>query len=523
MFVPSTIRRVRRHSRPWLAAGQGYERRWRYAQERGEMFWRLMSPVLVAILLAMSAPLASARPPAAVGSPSAARPQGLNFHSDPDLHPPRARISADSDQGSGDIFLTPVSSYQRRVVIQHGPMIVDPRGRLIWFDHIAGIASDLSVQTYREQPVLTWWQLDGGVPVDVIMDRSYRRVATLHAANGYGADEHEFQITPQGTALIDAYVPVPRDLSRIGGPTDGKVEDCVIQELAIPSGRLLWEWHSLSHVPLRDSYIRPTGKQPFDYFHLNSIQQLPGGNLLISARHTWGIYEIGKRTGRVLWELGGKHSSFRSGRGARFSWQHDARLRGRTLSLFDDGSDGPSRPETQSSAKFLTLDLKSRPMRATLLRRYTHTPPLSTGSQGNTQLLPNHDVFVGWGADPEFSEYTPSGRQILDGSFVLGVSTYRAYRFPWTGQPLTHPSVAATSSSGAVTVYASWNGATQVAHWRVLAGATATTLTPRTTATRTGFETRIGVEGHPGYVSVQARSASGQVLSTSSTVTVPSG
>jgi hypothetical protein len=225
----------------------------------------------------------------------------------------------------------------------------------------------------------------------------------------------------------------------------------------------------------------------------------------------------------VIWELGGKHSSFAIGRRARFSWQHDAQLSGQTLSLFDDGTDGPSRQESQSSAKFLRLDPNSRPMRATLLRRYTHTPALSTISQGNTELLPNHDVFVGWGADPEFSEYTPAGRQILEGSFVLGVNSYRAYRFPWTGQPLTHPSAAASSAAGGLTVYASWNGATRVARWRVLAGLTPATLTPRTTAARTRFETAIDLAGRPPYVSVQALSASGQVLGRSAAVAVAAG
>jgi hypothetical protein len=428
-------------------------------------------------------------------------------------------LTADSDPDSRDIFLAPLNSYQRRVTIQHGPMILDPHGRLVWFDPLDGIASNLSVQRYRGRPVLTWWQsVGGGVGEDVVMDHSYRKVAVIKAAHGYGADGHEFQITPQGTALIDAYVPVKRNLSGVGGPVNGTVYDCVIQELQIPSGKLLWEWHSLAHIPVRDSYLRPSGTSTFDYFHLNSIQRLPNGDLLISARHTWGIYEISGKTGRVVWELGGKHSTFRLGRDAAFSWQHDARLSGHTLSLFDDGTDGPSRQESQSSAELLSLDTTSRPMRATLIRRYTHTPGLSTISQGNTQLLPNHDVFVGWGADPEFSEYAPGGRQILEGSFALGVNTYRAYRFPWTGQPLTRPSVAAASSSTGVTVYASWNGATRVARWRVLTGSSAGAMSAKTTAPRTGFETAITLAGHPAYVSVQALDSGGRMLGSSAAV-----
>ncbi len=447
--------------------------------------------------------------------------EGLSFRSEPHLRPPAVTLTVDSAPGSGDVFLAPVNSYQRRVLIEHGPMILDPHGGLIWFDPVNGIASNFSVQTYRSRPVLTWWQqLSNHVGEDVIMNSSYRTVAVLRAAHGYSADGHEFQITPQGTALVEAYVPVKRDLASIGGSRDGVVDDCVIQELAIPSGRLLWEWHSLGHIPLRDSYLRPTGHATFDYFHLNSIQQLPSGDLLISARHTWGVYEINRRTGRVIWELGGKHSSFSLGPGAHFSWQHDARLAGGTLSLFDDGTDGPSRQESQSSVKFLRLDLHSHPMRATLVRRYTHTPALSTISQGNAQLLPNHDVVVGWGADPEFSEYSPSGRQILEGSFAVGVNSYRAYRFDWTGDPGTRPSVAASGSSGAVTVYASWNGATRVARWLVRAGTDPHTLAVVASAGRTGFETTIGLSGHPSYVAVEALDSAGTVLGSSATVAV---
>ena len=87
----------------------------------------------------------------------------------------------------------------------------------------------------------------------------------------------------------------------------------MIQEVDIKSGKVLWEWHSLGHVPLTASYIPVVANLRvwWDYFHINSIEQLPGGNLLISSRSTWTIYEISRSTGRVIWQLGGKHPSFR--------------------------------------------------------------------------------------------------------------------------------------------------------------------------------------------------------------------
>jgi hypothetical protein len=447
---------------------------------------------------------------------AAARPpQGMRFFSVPGFHPPSVTVTADPDPDSGDIFLTPRNSYQRQVPIQHGPMILNSQGQLVWFDRLpAGLATDLEVQHYLGRPVLTWWQ---GVAVnraaeDVIMDSSYRPVATLHAGHGYATDTHEFKITPQDTALIAAVRRVRANLTRMGGPRHGIVDDNIVQELDIKTGRVLWEWHSYGHVPLRASYARPAGPEPFDYFHLNSVQSLSNGNLLVSARSTWAIYEVSRKTGRILWTLGGKRSSFTLGPGARFSWQHDARIHGHTLSLFDDASNGPSQQENQSSAKVLSLNMTT--MTATLVHRYTHSPGLLAVSQGSAQTLPDGDVFVGWGADPDFSEFSPSGRQIFNGSFVLGVNSYRAYRFPWTGQPASSPALA-VSSGPSVTVYASWNGATEVAAWRVMGGNSPTSLGSVAQAARTGFETTIQLTSSLNYFAVQALDARGNVLGTS--------
>lgn len=452
---------------------------------------------------------------------------GMSYHSAPGLRPPTVKVSGRADSQSGDIFLTPRNSYQRQVRIQHGPMILDSHGRLVWFRQASpgSVAVNLQVQTYQGHPVLTWWQGTDSFSAgfDVIVDSSYRTVAVLRAGPAgahYATDAHDFQITPQGTALIQGYAGVQADLRRFGGPAKGVVQDDIVQELDIRTGRVLWEWHSYGHVPLSASYVRPDGSNWFDYFHLNSLQQLPNGNILVSARNTWGIYEISRKTGRIVWTLGGKDSSFHLGPGARFSWQHDAHMTGRNLTLFDDASDGPSRQEAQSSAEVLKLDERTRA--ATLVHRYTHTPALLTVSQGSLQLLRDGNAFVDWGADPQFSEYTRDGRQIFDARFVLGVNTYRAYRFPWVGRPTTRPALAVIRGPrGGTTVYASWNGATQVAAWRVLGGAGTTSLRPLARATKAGFETTIRLTSSPADVIVQALSAGGLVLGTSPVKPVP--
>ncbi|HZU60129.1 MAG TPA: arylsulfotransferase family protein [Solirubrobacteraceae bacterium] len=446
--------------------------------------------------------------PAGPRAQAARRGPVQHYRSEPHLHPPAVTASSNPDTGSGDIFLTPRHSSQQ------GPMILDSQGHLVWFHRVAGMAYNLEVQQYRGHPVLTWWQGGGSHPgEDVIAGRSYHVMRVLHAANGYTADVHEFQITRQGTAIIDCVVPVQANLTSVGGASNGVVQDNVIQELDIRTGRLLWEWHSLGHIPISDSYRKPpSGSQPYSYFHMNAIQQLPDGNLLVSGSATWAAYKISRRTGRVIWALGGKHSSFRMNRKARFEWQHDPHLLpGNILSVFDDAAS--PQEEAQSSAKVLRLHMKT--MTATLLRRYKHKPPLLATHAGSVQILPNHDVFVGWGSRGIFSEYTRPGQQIFHVKFAVGIYSYRAYRFPWHARPQKGPSLAIVRHAGQTTLYVSWNGATQVASWKVLGGPRPGHLQRVETVPKTGFETTIRLTSAPPYVQLEALNSSGHGLARS--------
>jgi hypothetical protein len=462
-----------------------------------------------------------ARPASQPGPSAAADRRGSTgrtqrFRSRGDLHPPALGLTSDADTGSGEFFITAFGTGQS------GAMILNSRGQLVWFQPTNGGAFNLQVQRYRKQPVLTYWQgrvVDfHGAGEDVILDHHYRPVAVLHAGNGYSADLHEFQLTPQGTALIDAYVPVKTDLTSVGGPRNGRAYDCVIQELDIRTGKVLWEWHSLGHIPVSASYRGKPSSRTYQYLHLNSIQQLPNGTLLVSARNTWAVYDISKQTGNILWSVGGKTSSLKLTRAAQFEWQHDARLNGNNLTVFDDASSPKEEP--QSSVKRIRLDFQARS--ASLVHSYTHTPALLAYNQGNGQTLPNGNLVVGWGSESQFSEYTPSGRQIFNGILPIGITTYRAYRFPWTGQPLAPPSLAIVPGpTGALNIYSSWNGATRVAAWRVIGGSTPGTLGWFDKSPVSGFETHLKIHSQPAHLAVQALSASGQVLGTSPVHAVP--
>jgi hypothetical protein len=448
-------------------------------------------------------------------------PPAQHFATRPDLRPPLVRVLTPAHATApGYIFVAP-----KKGVEEAGPLILDDHGQVVWFKPLRsrGVTT-FRGQRYRGRPVLTWWQGQTAKGIGhghyVILDSSYRVVANVDAGHGLTGDIHEFLITPQNTALFTAYRRIDYDLSALGGPKDGSIEEGVVQEVDIATGRLLFEWHSLAHVPVDESYeaVPTKSATPYDYFHVNSIDVDTDGNLLVSARHTHAIYKICRSDGAVLWRLGGSKSDFRLGPGASFGWQHDARRQpDGTLTLFDNSGERPQ-PGRQSRVLVLRLDERNR--RVTLVRSYAHNRPLLSTSQGNAQFLPDRHVFVGWGSNPYFTEFDRDGRVLLDVRFGSGgADSYRAFRFPWIGRPIDRPAVALRATSdGRTVVAASWNGATEVSRWRVLAGSEPDRLQAVTVAAKDGFETSINVVSAARYFAVQALDRAGRVLRTSKPV-----
>jgi hypothetical protein len=443
------------------------------------------------------------------------RPRTHSFHSAPRLHPPVVvMVGKDTDHTAGEIFL------DARHSAQNGPYILNAGGGLLWFGRLGRgkIASDVRVQHYANHRVLTYYQGTPSRGVGVLLNQQYKRIHTVTAGDGYerqGISTHEFELTPEGTALVEVHAPIRANLTSVGGPTNGVVGDSIIQEINIATNKVVWEWSAYAHIPLRDSYATYHPGLAFDAYHLNSIQQIAGGNLLVSFRHLSAVLSIHKKTGKINWELGGKHSDFSFGPGAHFEWQHDARMHSHgRLTVFDNGA-GLAKSESQSRALELRLSGRS----ATLMHAYLHSPPVLAWSQGSVQLLPRGRVFVGWGESPTFSEYTHAGRQIFRAYFRAPIQSYRAYREHWTGRPPWHPSIdVKRSGGGRFTVYASWNGATQVSRWHVLAGMSKDSLRRIAGAVRRGFETPIAVHTKDHYFEVQAVAAGGRVLATSKVV-----
>ncbi len=369
----------------------------------------------------------------------------------PTAPPPVTILTSQPNVGRGDIFISPFGDPS---TYANGPEILDQQGNVVWFKAVpAGEeASDFRAQTYNGQPVLTWWQGTGlgglSSGTDYIYNDHYQQIATVNTGNGLSADGHEFLITPWNTALILSYTTATANLTAIGGPPNQTVINGVVQEIDIATGRVLLQWNSEDHVPFSQSEqpLPASPSTPWDWFHINAVKLDTNGNLLIDARDTWTTYEVNPRTGNILWQLGGKDSSFTlqaapgqtlDSAGELFAWQHDPEALGNGVyTFFDNESSGtPLLPYSRA----IMVRLNPWTHVATLLASDDQPEGLSAASQGNAQTTADGDLFVGWGALPYFSEFDPRGNLLFNAEFPAGVNTYRAYLSPWNPGGLRPP------------------------------------------------------------------------------------
>jgi Arylsulfotransferase (ASST) len=441
-----------------------------------------------------------------------------SYVSRPDLTPPAIAISVAADgTAPGCIFLAPFNiaaaagAYQSTPNSQShsGPLVVDDTGEPVWFLPLGSTtAMDVRVQKYRSRRVLTWYEGTVLGPYGgswVIFDPTYHEVARVQAGHGRHGDLHEFLLTPKGAALITIYREIETDLVP-------RLVVGIVQEVDVATGRVLFEWRSNEHIGPDESFMTQVTKDGnVDYFHLNSVDVDTDDNLLISARHTSAVYKVDRRSGEVLWRLGGKKSDFSLDPAAYFSYQHDVRRRpDGTLTIFDNNS---ALPGSTAASRGIRIALDMQKMTASLVREYVAPTPRAGWAMGNLQQLPDGGVFIGWGTDGSFTELGKDGSVRFDAGFADGSVSYRAFRFELDGQPKGRPAMAVVKNAdGTMTVYASWNGATQVAKWQVVAGKSKDGLKPVRSRRRTGFETAIVIPAVTGYVSVVALDAGGKAL-----------
>jgi hypothetical protein len=460
-----------------------------------------------------------------------------NFASAPSLHPPKLlTLARKGTLLAGDFLVDsfPNVGAKGPMTGEGGPMILDSRLRPVWVQGVGThlVSGDLQQETYNGEPVLVWWQgtitRTGATQTGqvVVVDQHYRKIATLRAQAPWQISIHDAEIS--GSSIwVTVYRNVRgKNLKPYGGPANGTVYDSGVQEYDLKTGKLIRGWDAIDHVPLSDSEqpaSAPTAPGgAWDAYHVNSIELLPGNQMLVSMRNTWAAYLIDTTTNDTVWTLGGKRSTFSIPSTARFAWQHDVELiPNGEITLYDDACckelPGGKFAKPNGESRGLVLRADTTTHKVALAASYTHRPARVSAFLGSMAVLPGGNALVGWGSLPFFSEYSSSGKLLLDAAWPGKDQSYRAEFSPsWVGTPHYPPSGAVRTSGGVTTVFASWNGATEVVHWVVLGGASASRLKRVAVAPRAGFETSIGI-GKAKYkvLEVQALDGQGHVLGTS--------
>ena len=460
---------------------------------------------------------------------------------------PLLNVVQSSPQCSNDsVLLTP----RGNSVPNPGPLILDASGNLIWIEKKFGEVMDMKVQTYRGQDYLTFWSgTDDGThgrgkyymaslthhPNPAVadfaqLDSSYETQYVLDAVgDDLDGDLHEFRITENGTALMTVYEIIPMDLSGVGGRSDGWVYDGLFQEVDIETGKLLFQWRASEHYSVEES-LKPLYGQgeasdvAWDYFHINSIDKDTSGNYYISSRYTHTVTCISPN-GTVLWTLGGKRQQFKDlsgGAATNFSWQHHVEWHpGNLITIFDNGAyDRHFYTAEYSRGLAVQLDLEN--MTANLTHSYDQPEGNLAHSQGSVQILPNGNVFVGWGHSAAYTEYSEDAEVLCNvhfGSPVFfdwgWVKSYRTFRSRWVGRPKTPPDIAIRWNK----LFVSWNGATEVAEWSLQAansvtqGGLVTDFQEVKTIPKKEFEASFALDSvKKPYVRVAALDGNGTIL-----------
>jgi EmrB/QacA subfamily drug resistance transporter len=468
------------------------------------------------------------------GAPIGAYVKGdtYSYVTEPGLHPPKIRTDVPTQTSKlapGYIFMTNFYDLNHPPMVgQSGPLILNNELQPVWFKPVPTdvVAGNLNLQLYNGKPVLAWWQgtitstgaTESGE--DVIVNQHYQTIATLKATDGWVLTLHEIVIRGHD-AWVTANKDIPMNLSKWGGAYNGALTDSAVQEYDLNTGKLVYSWDALKHIPLSDSRASlPTNGFPWDAYHVNSIN-LPGdGTFVVSMRNLWAVYKVNIATGAIEWTLGGPHSSFKLSSAANFAWQHDVVTYPGTslVTMFDDHccqiTGGGTYVSPTAPSRGLVLKLNTQTHTATFVGQYSHGTNFDSDYMGSVEPLANGNEFVGWGSAPWFTEYSSSGQMLLDARLPGSDISYRATLEPWVGLPLYPPAGAARRQGGKTTVYASWNGATELASWRVLEMSSAGTTSPVASAPKSGFETAIPVTQGSRF-EVQALDANGHVIGTS--------
>lgn len=437
-----------------------------------------------------------------------------------------------------------------------GPHIYSSDGNLTWcgYGYLGNSISNFMPATYHGRPAITFFEgnVDStgvGLGSFRIMDEKFEVVAKLGILDSYLHDFHEFQMTGPDTAAFSTYRSVPYNFSGIKEANENSlwVYENIVTEINTSTDEVLFQWNSLDHVLVNDSRVKydiglkgNDSDTPFDYMHLNAITKDEHGNFLISCRHLWSLYYISGKTGEIIWTMGNSYGGSDwvfEGVETEFAFQHHARWVDPSyigqpkednvsyISLFDNGKGSSDEQPFRKYSRVIILKLDGNPDpnlpegkigKLTLVQEYRPEKDIVCASQGSAQVLPNGNVFIGWGSTAKVTEHLFNGTTVFEADLNNGkYVSYRAFKADFQGTPRDKPAILPIydASEDKTYCYISWNGATSTNSWNIYGGDDSGSLELiGNEVPRDGFETKYELNGNVKWVKVEAVNDNGGVI-----------
>jgi len=297
---------------------------------------------------------------------------------------------------------------------------------------------ETAMKTYCFQPYpngnLAYFE--GSVRKYVMLDGDYHPIDTMGCQDCDRFDLHEIRILENGHYLLMGKKFRTVDMSLVieGGDPEATIEDYLVQEFD-PHGNLVFEWATRPHYEIADlnSAVDLTISS-IDVTNLNAIEVESDTSLLLSMAHQDEITKIDRRTGEVIWRLGGRNNQFKMINSTRpFTRQHDVRrLPNGNITVFDNGTFSDP-----GYARAVEYEIDENAMTVTQVWEFDHDKTVSSSHKGNVQRLPGGNTLIGWGdyqdnpAVPAFTEVKPDGSIALEVSFPEHDGSYRVVKYPW--------------------------------------------------------------------------------------------
>lgn len=248
-------------------------------------------------------------------------------------------------------------------------------------------------------------------------------------------DLHDYQVDADGNKLITNQVQRKVNAKCLSGLDKDTVRNALVNDIIILNKQdsIIFKWNPLEHLSVCEMHWQYkdaslTYGDVINWSHVNSVRFANDGNLIYSFRHI-GMGKINRKTGEIMWKLGGKDSlnAIPLPQNAGYYLQHDFLQREDGLySVFSNGD------SLHYYLEGLIYKIDEVNKTASLVSRYRPQPEIFSKALGSYDCVGNICVI-------DFGMYKPANlndkqqemAHILVGEKIVAKLAAASYNFSY--------------------------------------------------------------------------------------------